>query len=175
VPSFGTLNFDKANNVKEAYKRIRCKIYEDPKPYRHKWSKKDLAAKAEAYNKNINIPKCSIYYTKDNKERRYSYLECRYFYCHWYERLAPHTNDFKALVKMRDEGISLNIVGYDGYVPSSDDKPIDKDLLWVHYNDTSRPFGHELVLLTLLMLDDPKDYPWNRFYRENPVLYEGVI
>lgn len=169
---FWDFEFDETNELRPSSKRLRCKMYKDPKPYRHKWSKKELKEKARDYNKNVNIPKCSIYYTKDCEERRYSYLECRYFYCHWYERLAPTTDDFKALVKMRDEGISLNIVGYDGYVP---DNPIDKNSLWTHYNDTSRPFGHELVLLTLLALDDPKDYPWNRFYREHPKLYEGVI
>jgi hypothetical protein len=34
-----------------------------------------------------------------------------------------------------------------------------KDIVKRHYLDSSKPFGHELVLFTLLVLDE-KDYPW---------------
>lgn len=164
---FWPFEFDEKDGVKKAFKKKRKDMYRDPFPYRHKWARKEL----EAYGKNVNIPKCSIYYTKDRKERRYTYLECRYFYCHWYQRIALETNDFRALKKMMDEGISLNIVGYDGY-PPSDKTP---EALWAHYNDTSKPFGHELVLFSLLVLEKDEDYPWNRFYRENYDLYKDVI
>ena len=39
-----------------------------------------------------------MYYDKDGKEHRYTYIECRYFYCHWYEKLLKETNDYKELV-----------------------------------------------------------------------------
>ena len=71
--------------------------------------------------------------------------------------------EFKKLKKALRNGFNLNIVGYDGY-------HVDKSL-WECYNDVSRPFGHELVLYTLLTIENPEDYPWNRFYRENEEIY----
>lgn len=47
------------------------------------------------------------------------------------------------------------------------------DLYW-HYCNPGHPFGHEMVLHALLVLDDPADYPWNRYRREHPAPYENV-
>jgi len=167
--------FDDHGQVLKRFKELRPILYTANDPKRHKWTTKELeefyAEREDAPDKNKNIPKCSIYYGKDGSEHRYGYLECRYFYCHWYERLAPLQEEYAHLEKMLNDGYNLNLVGYDGYTPRS----TSGEDLWVHYNDTSRPFGHELVLLTLLVIDDPKDYPWNRFYRENHEEYEGVI
>jgi len=44
-----------------------------------------------------------------------------------------------------------------------------------HYLDKSKPFGHELVLYTMLVVSDSKDYPWNIYYKNNKKLYENVI
>ena len=55
-------------------------------------------------------------------------------------------------------------------------KPEINKALWQAYNDTSRPFGHELVLYTLLMLERKEDYPWNRYRRLGiEDIYHGVI
>ena len=108
-----------------------------------------------------------MYYDKDGKEQRYNYLQCRYFYCHWYEFLVKKEKDFQELKQKILDGYNINIVGYDGY-------SVDKDL-WICFNDTGKPFGHELVLYTMLVEDNRDKYPWNRFYRENSYLYENVI
>ena len=68
---------------------------------------------------------------------------------------------------MIKDGVNLNIVGYDGYNINMD--------LWTCYNDTSRPFGHELVLYTMLIEDTINKYPWNMFYEQHKKIYEGVI
>lgn len=140
----------------------RRRMYEDPEPHRHKHSPQTLAKYG-----NINKPSFSLYYCKDGHPHRYSYLECRYFYCYWYERLAPQTAAFRGLKERLERGYHLAIVGYDGY-------PVLKTL-WEHYNDTSVPFGHELVLYTLLTQPNKEEYPWRRFYRENASIYKDVI
>jgi hypothetical protein len=71
-------------------------------------------------------------------------------------------------------GYNLNIVGYDGFPIDSNVSPL-VDLLYKYYMDRSRPFGHELVLFTMLSLDDSTQYPWNVYYRDHPYLYQDVI
>lgn len=146
--------------IKKA-KELRIKAYQSNVPHRHKYSAAILK------QKNINIPLYSVYYDQEGEERRYTYIQCRYFYCHWYEKLAKRTEEYKQLVAKREQGYNLQIVGYDGYKPT--------EHLYTHYMDASRPFGHELVLYSLLVIEKPENYPWNRFYRENEDIYKGVI
>lgn len=145
---------------------LRNQIYQDPVPHRHKFGKR-----------LPNSPAFSLYLDADGGEHRYNYLECRYFYCHWYERLAKETEDYKTLVRWLNQGKNLEIVGYDGYSLDTlyDQLRDSVEVMWYCYNDTSRPFGHEMALVALLILPDPEDYPWNRFYRENEEIYSGVI
>lgn len=138
-------------------------MYQSTIPYRHKYDRKVL----KKMNNNINIPLFSAYYTKDGAEKRLTYLECRYFYYHYYERLAKQTKDFKTLKKMIQDGYNLNIVGYDGYTVTKS--------LWDMYIDTSKPFGHEIVLYCLLIEDDPSQYPWNQYYAKHKDIYKDVI
>lgn len=44
-----------------------------------------------------------------------------------------------------------------------------------HYVDPTRPFGHGLVLCTLLTVEDPADYPWNVYWPEHLELHTGMI
>lgn len=159
---FWEFELDENGAILEKYKIDRINAYTSP-PMRHKYDKKTL----QKYNNNINIPKFSMYYDKDGNEHRYNYLQCRYFYCHYYEILAKKEPDFITLKNMIQNGYNLNIQGYDGYNVTED--------LWSHYNDVSRPFGHELVLYTLLIEDDSSKYPWNIFYEQNKTIYENVI
>lgn len=159
---FWKFELDKNNNILEKYKNQRIIAYTSP-PQRHKYDKKILMK----FNNNINIPEFSMYYDKDGNEHRYNYIECRYFYCHFYELLAKQQPDFIYLKNKLKDGYNLNIQGYDGY-------NITKDLI-SHYKDTSKPFGHELVLYTLLTEDDSSKYPWNIYYEENKEIYKNVI
>jgi hypothetical protein len=69
--------------------------------------------------------------------------------------------DYKYLHTLKDDGYNLQIIGYDGYnlqiigydgfTPSDD--------LYSHYIDPSRPFGHELVLHTMLVIPSPVSTP----------------
>ena len=154
---FWDFELDENGNILEQYKIERIKAYTAP-PMRHKYDKKLLLK----LNKNINIPRFSMYYDKDGNEHRYNYLQCRYFYCHFYEILAKQEPDFITLKKMIQNGYNLNICGYDGYNVTQS--------VMQHYMDTSRPFGHELVLYTMLTEDNPENYPWNIFYNDNKLI-----
>lgn len=142
--------------------------YADSVPRRHKHDPQLL--KKLSASGNANVPDYSVYYDAAGRSRHYTYYQCRWFYCTAYEHLASKQACFAALMGMLGEGISLQIVGYDGYDVGVD---ADKDELWQCYNDTSRPFGHELVLLSMLRLRDPRDYPWNVERSRNAGLYAG--
>lgn len=123
--------------------------YNDDVPHRHKYRNKKTLY--------------SLHYSESGELRRYQYVESRYFYCHWYEILAKKQSAFVQLRTMLADGKSLLILGYDG-------RKIDKSLKKM-YEDDSKPFGHELVLCSLLIIKDPEDYPWNVYYREHKELY----
>jgi hypothetical protein len=67
---------------------------------------------------------------------------------------------------MLAQGKNLMICGYDAYAVTLP--------LYVHYHDTNRPFGHELVLYALLTTPADEELPWDRYRRENPEVYENI-
>lgn len=105
--------------------------------------------------KNLeSLPKFSLWIKPDGSRRHLSNFESRQVYCHFYEHIAKSLPEFKDLVTKLDDGYNLQIVGYDGYDVT---RPLED-----HYVDTGRPFGHEIVLYTLLTCPDPTDYPWRK-------------
>jgi NAD-dependent dihydropyrimidine dehydrogenase PreA subunit len=50
---------------------------------------------------------------------------------------------------------------------------VTKDI-YVHYCDSKKAFGHELVLYSLLTITDEKDYPWNMYRVNNEKLYDNI-
>ena len=93
-----------------------------------------------------------------------------YFYSIAYEILAKRTAEFAKLQGMLRDGYQLIICGYDAF--DLREEP-EHDLYW-HYCNPGRPFGHELVLYALVTIEDPQQYPWRRYRREHPTLYEGI-
>jgi len=126
-------------------------MYESDIPLRHK----EVA-------KGKNRPVFSVWIDKAGKEHRISYFESRQFYCHFYERFAKTLPEFKKLKDLVQQGYNIQICGYDAYpIPSLEGKNI-ADILEQCYKDISRPFGHELVLYSLLVLK-PSQYPWRKY------------
>lgn len=160
--------FELEENVAEKPKPIfyakRLIAYTDPVPHRHKYDSKHIR-KLNGGN-GVNAPAFSIHKDRTGTERHYSYVQSRLFYSLWYERLAKQKPAFHKLAKDLASGINLCICGYDGYQPTED--------LYVHYCDGTRPFGHELVLYALLVIEDPAQYPWRRYYREHSELYDPL-
>lgn len=126
----------------------RLSMYNDPIPHRHKIFIDGSIAKG-------NIPMYSVWVDKEGYENFLKYVESRQIYCNFYEEMAKKSQDFANLKYWKKQGYNLQICGYDGYHVT---KSIDE-----HYKDTSRPFGHEMVLYTLLTVDNEKDYPWRKF------------
>nr|QBK84865.1 MAG: uncharacterized protein LCDPAC02_00640 [Pithovirus LCDPAC02] len=213
-------------------------FYQDDVPHRHKYSKKEL--KQISKSGNINIPLFSLFFDINGKEVRLSYLQCRYIYCHWYEKLVlgfedkykvelydgknfykdevtdiyEKNDDFIELQEKLENGYNLCIYGFDGrpvrssYEKSSsedfvDGYPVDNSEgtddfysvdnsegtddgrtidnleenldIYECYLDISKPFGHELVLYSLLTIKNSKDYPWNIFRSNNEDLYKNLF
>lgn len=117
----------------------------------------------------VNEPVYSIHFLPDGSEIHLTYIQSRYFYCHQMERLALQRPEFGQLRQLREQqGFNIEIVGYDAF----DATGVDAQSLYNHYIDPSRPFGHEMVILCLLVLgagDDPTQYPWNVFQRLHPL------
>lgn len=66
-------------------------------------------------------------------------------YCPAYAAGVVKTKAYKELLSLLDQGYNLQILGYDGYDYQTEGKTLEACL-----NDTTRPFGHELVLVCLL-------------------------
>lgn len=137
---------DEDGNPSEVYEENREKFYKDPVPHRHKYHGKE---------KNKNIPKYFVWRDKEGEEHQLTYIQSRQFYCNFYERLAREQQDFKTLEKKLREGYNLQIVGYDGRSM----KGTTPDQA---YLDPSAPFGHELVLYSMLMIADKEKLPWRK-------------
>jgi hypothetical protein len=163
----------KGNPLPEFYKR-RDAAYADPVPHRHKFNLASLKKMNKDFvtgNESVaNAPMFSVHLDHNGNERRYTYVESRFFYCKWYERLARKTEDFKVLKEKLAQGYNLCICGFDAYVPYT----FSKNYLQYHYEDASKPFGHEMVLYTLLSIDNLDEYPWNVFYNNHRELYEPL-
>jgi len=93
---------------------------------------------------NKNVPLFSYW----NGEKL-SYVEARKkIYCPIYSEYVKKTEAWKQLKDLREQGYNIQILGYDGYDISS------KSMSY-YVNDSSRPFGHELVLACLLQNETP--------------------
>nr|QBK92880.1 MAG: uncharacterized protein LCPAC403_00140 [Pithovirus LCPAC403] len=125
------------------------KMFKDKIPHRHK----------EAAKKK-NVPLHWLWKMKNSTFKRFRYVESRQFYCTFYERLSEDLPDLKRLKDMIEEGYNLQICGYDAI----DD--LTPDNIEQHYLDSLRPFGHESVLLCLLVLPEDK-YPWRMHKSED--------
>jgi len=126
--------------------RTRSQMYRDPVPHRHKLF---------GEKKSKIPPLFSLWVDSDGEEHRCSYVESRQFYCTFYQRLAMKTEALSKLVEWLEQGYNLNICGYDA--PNAE--ALSKEQIEKLYLSTSKPFGHELVLCTMLTVP-AKSYPW---------------
>lgn len=149
--------------------------YNDPIPHRHKIPPKDIQQKKRSINdtSNINIPLFSVHLNMKGDLKKFTYLESRFFYCHHYEHQVKKLEQFLHLRNLLKEGHNLQIIGYDAY-PFDTNQP-NTDMFKRFYSDISKPFGHEMVLAAMLIVDDPSQYPWNLFFQDNLKLYQDCI
>jgi len=145
---------DEHNNPSELYYENREKFYADSVPHRYKFKGKEV---------NINIPKYFLWVDKSCTEHHLNYFQSRQFYCNFYERLVLKKESealkrFTELKQLIKDGYSLCILSYDAH-------PIGKTKIDIEneYLDLTRPFGHEKLLFSMLVLDDPNDYPRRKY------------
>lgn len=144
-------------------------LYQSKLAYRHKYKAVVNGVKIlHTVMLGKEAPIYSAWFTgKDNvlSYTSYTYIGSRQFYCHYYEVLAGQQPVLTRLRGMLDDGIRLQISGYDAYEPLSVWSGSMEDVMMSCYLDESRPFGHELVLYCMLVLPK-KHYPWRKHLTE---------
>lgn len=123
------IDVDYQGNVRKSFLERRAKMMADFKGHRRGVPKGKGTPIAALFNARI-----------------VDYYNSRPYYCYCYEFLVTKQPDFYKIVEMYNQGMYLHIIGYDGY-----DIPMTKSWLLFAYQDTSRPFGHELVLCCILI------------------------
>ena len=143
---------DENGNPTNAFFTTQKNMYNDEIPHRHKKN----ATKINGQNKNI--PLYSIWILQNGTKQRVLYFESRQFYSNYYERHVKNDANYLLLCDKIKNGYNLQICGYDAYIV---EKTVED-----HYLDISRPFGHELVLYTMLTHKE-SDYPWRKYKTYN--------
>jgi len=125
--------------IRKGWFSDRDKYFADSKAHRH--IKKGTG-------KNVNVPLFSLWVNqKTDKVAKLKYVKARKrIYCPIYKRLASKTAEFEKLKTMLDDGYNIQILGYDGF-----DFEKEGMTLQQCYDDASRPFGHELLLVSMLL------------------------
>jgi hypothetical protein len=136
------------------FRKTQIEAFNDSFPHRHK----PQAKKRDAKGQRIR-PLCWVWTRRDFSMKEMTYIECRQFYCNYYERFAKKSPEFKALKDAVDSGLNVRICGYDGYAVT---KSVEEQ-----YLDASKPFGHELVLYTMLTVEKEEEYPWRSHKTED--------
>eukprot|EP00040_Diaphanoeca_grandis_P006119 m.36021 g.36021 ORF g.36021 m.36021 type:complete len:372 (+) comp17242_c0_seq1:119-1234(+) len=81
------------------------------------------------------------------------WVESRYFYCQQYERAVESSDEFKLLKGILNAGFNLLLLGPDGFPVVSP----SLTTITQAYSSTRFPFGHERVLMAMLMGCRPWD------------------
>jgi hypothetical protein len=145
-------------SVGPSFFELQREMFLDPIPHRHKMVPKTHKGKP-------NTCVGWLWILPDGSQKRLTYLQCRQFYCTYYERLATQEEDFKTLQRWRMRGMNLNILGYDGFDFREISGDTLEEKLEICYLADAQPFGHELVLVSLLVLR-PEQYPWRKHRTE---------
>jgi hypothetical protein len=155
-PQF-TVIFKGAPN--EEWFKIRDEMYRDPIPHRH-----HPGRFKNSKNGKTSRPLYAYWILPDGTGTQLDYIESRQIYCTYYERLARDTPELARLRCCLEKGMNTQIIGYDGYDLELTGHETQKELankFERFYLDPSRPFGHELMIAALLLLEK-KNYPWTK-------------
>lgn len=162
-PSLNLENFHQFNKVfadevdaegdpTQAFYDAQLAAYADPTPHRRK-----QRGKVPLYSVWVTSEASSSDAPGSKMLNKLSYLESRELYCSFYAHFALQDPMYHKLLGLLERGVDLLIIGYDANPPSS----ITPEGLLACYEYLKKPFGHEMVLLTLLMYpDQPEVWPW---------------
>lgn len=137
----------------------RLAAYMNPRSQRHKLGT-TKAEHTKALGKNESGCVFSIFvHPKTGEEMRLTYIESRALYCSFYEHLASQTLEWPLLLRMYNDKRSLLIAGPDARPVGNE--VVDTDQIKEWYMSPDLPFGHEMVLYVMLLLNKvPAYYPW---------------
>ena len=144
---------DKKGNPLPIFFKTQREGYLDEIPHRHKQTATG------------NAPLFSIWVTSNGEKKKMTYIESRQFYCTFYERAVKHEDSYIKLKDMVKSGYNICICGYDAYPLKVENGDIEQ-IIEECYLDASKPFGHELVLYSMLMLKK-NQYPWRKYKTED--------
>lgn len=136
----------------DEYFRTRNATFLDSKPQRHK--RKDSKVKR------------SIWFDKKGKKHYLQYVESRQVYCIIYEYFASLTKDFQTLIEGINGGMNFNIIGYDAHNVYQYPGNTLKEKFEAAYLDPKYPFGHEMCLQAMLLLNYDSR-PWRKYHTIN--------
>ena len=141
------------------FRKYQLEMFRNGRAERHNKFAKDAGGK--------KVVPLGWVWTKANGETSlFSYVQSRQFYCTFYERLTRASPEYDKLVELVRDGTSVQILGYDGRkIETGQNKDGMKRLLEAYYLDGSAPFGHELVLVSMLVLEKD-EMPWVRHKTE---------
>lgn len=118
------------------------KWFNDKVPHRHK------------YKRGMK-PLCWVWVSKTNEMHKLNWVQSRQFYCEFYARLASKQPDLELIKTKLDEGYNVALCGYDGRAIKASE--VEKE-----YLSDKAPFGHELVLFTMVAVPEAQ-WPWKKY------------
>ncbi len=130
----------------ESFVKNRNQMFNDIIPHRYKFSK-DIKSSVKYF----------VWFDIENNEYNLTYIQSRQLYCTFYERLVKNKESFNQLKKLYDLKVNIRIIGPDAYEFDS----LSSEAIENAYLDNSKPFGHERVLIAMLILLE-EEYPWKK-------------
>jgi len=100
--------------------------------------------------------RCFVWMDENEQEHELEMSASRQFYCKFYEQYVRNRLEFKQMQDALNRGENIRICGYDA-------RPLRKDNYEDEYLDSSRSFGHERVLWTMLKISKESDWPWRKY------------
>lgn len=123
------IDLDKKGYIKKSFFERRARFFQETKGHRR------------------TIPKSRGYPVAAYFDGRlFSYLQSRAIYCYLYEKLASKTEKFELLEELLRNDEKLLILGFDGQKMQATPDNLERA-----YRDPSKPFGHELVICSMLI------------------------
>lgn len=112
---------------------------------------KSNVAKRRVFAKKSGVTTVAAYH--DGKVL--GYVDSRLYYCHYYSQLVKEHPMFVALKSLVTNGTNVLILDYDG--PDVDSHNTELTLTYVYneYINPHRPFGHGMVLCSMLLGIEP--------------------
>lgn len=148
-------------------------LFDDYTPRKSKFRNEELALISMT---NIGAPLYSYHWNmfepdeSKRKFEKFSIVESRQFFCHFYEKIVQFYSSFIYLKNQMFNGYDICICGMGAYPTSA-----TVEAIHAAYRNPCKEFGHEMTLFTMLVLwDRPFLYPWRVYRNAREKDYEKI-